>query len=59
MTLLHQRLVEYAKQAIRAIFSDTTVSPEESLESLELLRGEINGWIEAIEEDMEGEEDKT
>ena len=53
MTLLHQRLVEYTSQAMRMIFNDTTVSHQQTLEALEALRDEIDGWIDAVGEEIE------
>jgi len=47
------RLYKQAKEAIQALFGDTSVTQEQTLESLELLADEIGMLIEAIEADLE------
>ena len=49
----HENLCEKAKEAIQAIHSDTSVSLEQTLDSLEELRGEIDILIDAVETDIE------
>lgn len=49
----HQKLFEKAHQAIVAVFNDLTVSHEQTLESLELLRDTIDDRIDAVGEEIE------
>jgi uncharacterized protein YoxC len=45
--------LDEASKAIRAVFSDTSVSPETTLDRLETLRDEVNEYIEAVETTIE------
>lgn len=49
----HEHLCEKAKEAIQAIHGDTSVSLEQTLDSLEELKGEIDILIDAVETDIE------
>jgi len=49
----HEHLCEKAKTAIQAIHGDTSVSIEQTLNSLKDLRDEIDILIEAVETDIE------
>jgi len=55
MSTHHQKLFEKANRAIHTLFSDLTVSHEQTLESLELLRDEMDILIEAVGNDIERE----
>lgn len=46
--MTHNELVKEAKEAIEAVFSDTTVPTSKTRESLEELACEIEGNLEAI-----------
>ena len=48
-------LLSQAKEAIAEIFSDTSVTPEQTLERLTDLREEVEIRIATIEEDLERE----
>lgn len=50
--MTHDAKVQAASTAIREVHSDTSVSLETTLESLERLKGEIEGLIEAVEADL-------
>lgn len=45
----HDKLVEAAKEAINAVFSDQTVDQEQVLESLEELQSEIEIDIDSLD----------
>lgn len=49
----HEHLCEKAKVAIQAVHSDSSVSLEQTLDSLEELGGEIEILINAVETDIE------
>jgi hypothetical protein len=49
--LNHESLVEVAKEAINAVFSDTSVSNSQTRESLLELIEEINSALEAMDVD--------
>ena len=51
--MTHEELVQAAKDAINAVFSDTTVPQSTTMESLEELEAEIEVSIQALREDME------
>jgi len=48
----HERLLDEAKEAISKVFSDTSVSQQTTIESLEDLADDLNGMIEGIKEDI-------
>ena len=52
MKTYHEKIVDQTKDWIRRVHSDQSVSLEQVLDSLELLRDEILDCIAAIEEDM-------
>lgn len=47
----HEKLVEAAREAIEKVFSDTSVSPEKTDESLRELAEEIDFKLNAIRAD--------
>ena len=47
---------ESAKKAIQDLFSDTSVSAEETLENLQSLKDEIDIYLEAIAADLAAKE---
>lgn len=49
MSSTHQKLVEAARQAIQAVFGDTTVSQADTLASLEELETDIGAMICSLE----------
>lgn len=49
----HDEKVEAAKAAIGDVFGDSSVSQQQTIEALEELAGEIEGYIAAIKSDME------
>ena len=49
-------LLSQAKEAIAEIFSDTSVTPEQTLERLTDLREEVEIRIAALEEDFDRKE---
>lgn len=49
----HEKLVSKASEYIRRVHSDQSVSLEQTLHSLELLRDEVLECISGIEEDIE------
>lgn len=51
----HQKVIGKVKDFIRRVHSDRSVSLEQTLDSLELLRDEIEGCIIAVREDIERE----
>ncbi len=55
----HTALTEKARRAISDLFSDRSVTPEQTAESLAELRDEINVMIEAIESDRQWNPDST
>ena len=48
----HHQLVEAAKDAINAVFSDTNVEPDVTRDSLEELREHINENLQALDCDV-------
>lgn len=50
--MAHETLVEIAIEALNDVHSDTSVSLEQTLNSLEVLRDHIHMLITAIEEDL-------
>jgi hypothetical protein len=52
MKTYHEKIVDQAKDRIRRVHSDQSVSLGQVLDSLELLRDEILDCIAAIEEDI-------
>jgi hypothetical protein len=50
--VIHNHLEALAREAIRAVFSDRSVSPETVQLTLEELRDEIDSDIEAIQADI-------
>lgn len=48
----HAALVEEAREALAAVFGDSSVSQTQTLESLEELKDEIENYVEGIEEDL-------
>ena len=57
MKTYHEKLVDKASDALRRVHSDQSVSLQQTLESLELLRDEVMECITAIEEDIEREDE--
>ncbi len=51
--------MEKARRAVSDLFSDRSVPPEQTAESLAELRDEINVMIEAIESDRQWNPDST
>jgi len=51
MPLTHQDLYDEARDAIQTLFSDTSVSPEETADSLRSMIDEIETLINTLEED--------
>ena len=49
----HEHLCERAKEAIQAVHGDSSVSIEQTLDSLQDLRGEIDTLIDCVETDIE------
>jgi hypothetical protein len=49
----HDELMGDARDAIEKLFGDTSVAPEQTRESLEELRHEIDGKLEAINADID------
>lgn len=49
----HDQLYQRAKEAIDAIFSDTSISQQETINSLETLREEIGIMINSIQHDLD------
>lgn len=47
----NKKLLEAAREAIDALFSDTSVDPEKTEEGLQDLRGEIDFKLKALEAD--------
>ena len=54
MNETHERLKSIAYDAIETLVSDTSVTQEETLESLREIRDEIDMRIDAIVEEMRG-----
>lgn len=52
MSEKHKALVGLAERAIDKVFGDTSVSQEETLESLDALKDSIQSCMMAIEEDL-------
>lgn len=51
--MTHEELMQKAKDAITAVFSDTSVSQEQTLDSLGELVEDAQGMIDAIESDLQ------
>lgn len=51
----NKQLYQTAKEAIESVFSDTSVSQEQTLENLEVLADDIGMYIDAIESDLAGQ----
>ena len=49
----HEALVQAARDAINAVFSDASVPREVTMESMEELAGDIDVAMEALREDIE------
>lgn len=49
----HDALVEEATEAIQAVHGDTSVSQQETINSLRTLMGECEMLIQAVESDMQ------
>ena len=54
MNPTHERYKERAYNAVERLVSDTSVTPEETLESLREIRDEIDMRIDALVSDIEG-----
>jgi len=54
MNLKHKKLLAKARDAISDLHSDTSVSPEQTKESLEDIQATISLLISGIEEDLKG-----
>ena len=52
----HDELIKKAEEAITAVFSDTSVSQETTLQSLKQLSDRISELTELIEHDLESNE---
>ena len=52
----HEKLTDKVSDFIRRIHADRSVSPEQTIETLERLSDEILECVTAIEEDIEREE---
>lgn len=55
MSTTHENLVKKAKEAIAAVFSDTSVSPTSTRLSLESLIDEVQARIDSLPNDDEEE----
>jgi 3'-phosphoadenosine 5'-phosphosulfate sulfotransferase (PAPS reductase)/FAD synthetase len=55
----HREKVQEAKKAINAVFTDTSVSVRETLNSLEELQEEIGMYIAAVQRDVDAEENSA
>ena len=53
----HANLIEDAKEAIDNVFSDRSVSPATTLDSLEGLRDDLDMQIEALKLTLDDEDD--
>lgn len=53
MSDINRELYSKAEAAIEELFSDTSVSLQQAIENLEELKGTIDMYISALEEDME------
>ena len=52
----HKKLVEQARAAINAVFSNRSVGPETTIEALEELSDFIEASIEALRDDLKRRE---
>lgn len=59
MSAKHDELVEVAKKAISAVFSDRSVSPRDTMASLKDLAGDIDTMCDALENDIRNAEDES
>jgi polyhydroxyalkanoate synthesis regulator phasin len=55
----HSQLIEEAKAAIERVFSDTSVSKRETVDSLEELINDMESRIECLEDELEKEEEDS
>jgi len=51
----HEKKVNRAKQAIQEVFTCTSVSPQKTIEALEDIISDVDGMIESIYTDLEGD----
>lgn len=47
----HQARIKDAQEALEAVFGDRSVEPETTAESLELLQGDVEMMLEALDDD--------
>lgn len=52
----HMELIERAVTAIQQVHSDMSVSQQDTLQSLQSIRDEVDTMIEAVEIDIHGQE---
>lgn len=55
--MTHEKLIDIAKLAIDKVFSDTSVPAKTTLDSLQTLRDEIEMKIDAVKNDVYGEDE--
>lgn len=56
--MANEKLVNAASNAVKRLFTDTSVSKRETRDALQELRDDIDGYIDALSDEIANEEEE-